>query len=105
MTNSGKDATDLTTGPFFSVCIPCFNHGRYLGETISSVLEQDFDDFEVLVADNASTDNSKEVARSFCDPRIQLLENRYNIGFAPNLQRVTETAKGKFMILLSSDDL
>jgi glycosyltransferase involved in cell wall biosynthesis len=106
MINSGDvEATELTTGPFFSICIPCFNHGRYLGETISSVLEQDFDDFEVLVADNASTDNSKEVARSFGDSRIQLLENRYNIGFAPNLQRVTETAKGKFMILLSSDDL
>lgn len=91
--------------PFFSVCIPCFNHGRYVGETIRSVLSQDFDDFEVVVSDNASTDDSREVVRSFADPRIRLLENRYNVGFAPNLQRVTAAARGRFVILLSSDDL
>ena len=91
--------------PYFSVCIPNFNYGRYLGETIQSVLDQTFSSFEILVSDNASTDNSVEVIESFDDDRIHLVRNRYNIGFAPNLQRATEPARGKFMILLSSDDL
>ena len=91
--------------PLFSICIPCFNHAQYVGRTIQSVLEQDFDDFEIVVADNASTDGSREVVRSFNDPKVRLIENRYNIGFAPNLQQVTREAKGRFLNVLSSDDL
>ena len=91
--------------PFFSICIPCYNHGAYVGQTIQSVLDQDFDDFEIVVADNASPDDSREVVRRFDDPRIRLIENRYNIGFAPNLQQVTRPARGRFINLLSSDDL
>lgn len=95
----------MNDAPFFSVCVPCFNHGGYVGETIRSVLRQDFADFEIVVSDNTSTDNSRDVVRACSDPRIKLLENRYNIGFAPNLQRVTAAARGRFIILLSSDDL
>ena len=91
--------------PLYSICIPLFNHENYIGRTIQSVLDQDFNDFEIIIADNASTDNSKEIVKSFNDPRIKLIENRYNIGFAPNLQQVTRFAKGKFINLLSSDDL
>jgi len=94
-----------TDHPLFSICIPCYNHGKFVGLTIQSVLSQSCGDFEIVVADNASTDNSREVVRSFKDPRIRLIENRYNIGFAPNLQQVTRHARGRFINLLSSDDL
>jgi len=90
--------------PTFSICIPNFNNGSFIGDTIRSVLEQDYPHFEIIIADNASTDNSVEVIQSFHDPRIRLICNRYNIGFAPNLQRVTVEAKGDFINLLSSDD-
>ena len=53
--------------PFFSICIPNYNYARYVGETIQSVLDQSFQDFEVIVADNASTDDSVQVVRSFQD--------------------------------------
>ena len=95
----------MPDSPFFSICIPCYNHEAYIGQTIQSVLDQDFEDFEIVVADNASTDNSREVVKGFDDPRIRLIENRYNIGFAPNLQQVTRHAQGQFFNLLSSDDL
>ena len=95
----------MSDSPFFSICIPCYNHGAYIGQTIQSVLDQDFEDFEIVVADNASPDNSREVVKGFDDPRIRLIENRYNIGFAPNLQQVTRHARGRFFNLLSSDDL
>ena len=91
--------------PYFSVCIPNFNYGHYLAETIQCVLNQTFADFEVIVVDNASTDNSVAVVESFTDSRIRLYRNRYNIGFAPNLQRASQYATGEFMILVSSDDL
>lgn len=91
--------------PYFSVCIPNFNYGHYLAETIQCVLNQTFADFEIIVVDNASTDNSVEVVKSFSDSRIRLFQNRYNIGFAPNLQRASQHATGEFMIMVSSDDL
>lgn len=91
--------------PKFSICIPCFNHAAYIGTTIQSVLDQSFEDFEIIIADNVSTDDSLSVVRSFRDPRLRVIENRYNIGFAPNLQRVTETARGEYLNLLSSDDV
>lgn len=89
----------------FSICIPNFNYAHYIGKTIQSVLDQTYQNFEIIVADNASTDNSVQVVQSFHDSRIRLVRNRYNIGFAPNLQRVTSYATGDFVNLLSSDDL
>jgi len=90
--------------PGFSICIPNYNYGRYIGEAIESVLNQTYQNFEIIVADNASTDNSVEVVESFKDPRIRLIRNRRNIGFAPNLQRVTMEARNQFINVLSSDD-
>lgn len=90
--------------PTFSICIPNYNYGRYIGETIQSVLDQSYPYFEIIVADNASTDNSVEIVQSFKDERIRLIRNHYNIGFAPNLQRVTMYARNDFINLLSSDD-
>ena len=56
----------------FSVCIPNYNYEAFIERTIRSVLEQDYDDLEVVVADNASTDNSVEVVRSIDDPRVKI---------------------------------
>jgi glycosyltransferase involved in cell wall biosynthesis len=90
--------------PTFSICIPNYNYGRYIGDTIQSVLDQSYPHFEIIVADNASTDNSVEVVQSFNDPRIRLVQNRTNVGFGPNLQRATMHARHDFVNLLSSDD-
>jgi glycosyltransferase involved in cell wall biosynthesis len=89
----------------FSVCIPNYNYGRYLGQTIKSVLDQEGADVEVVVSDNASTDDSVAVVNSFGDPRIRLSVNRRNLGFAANLDCAGSMASGDFMIMLSSDDL
>ena len=91
--------------PSFSICIPNYNYGDYIGETIQSVLNQSYQNFEIIVADNASTDNSVDVVKSFKDDRIRLIQNEINIGFSPNLQKATMYANGDFINLLSSDDL
>jgi glycosyltransferase involved in cell wall biosynthesis len=88
----------------FSVCIPNYNYAAYIGATIRSVLEQSYPHFEIIVADNASTDDSVAVVQSFRDTRIRLIQNPVNLGFAPNLDRATETATGDYLLLLSSDD-
>jgi glycosyltransferase involved in cell wall biosynthesis len=93
------------SGPAFSICIPNFNHGGYIGETIESVLRQTYENFEVVVVDNASTDDSVKVVRSFGPERVRLYQNPYNVGFAPNLDRAASKARNDFIIVLSSDDL
>jgi len=87
-----------------SVMIPNFNYARYIGETIESVLAQDQPQFEIVVCDNASTDDSVRVVRSYRDPRIRLAVNPCNVGFSSNLERVAAMARGRRMLLLSSDD-
>jgi glycosyltransferase involved in cell wall biosynthesis len=84
--------------------IPNYNYGRYIAETIGSVLSQAPADVEIVVADNASTDDSVAVVRSFADARIRIEVNSCNLGFAPNLERVAAMARGRWMLLLSSDD-
>ncbi len=93
--------------PFFSICIPNFNYGNYLHETIDSVLSQDFNDFEICIADNKSTDNSWEVITEYTNKHnnIKAIQNTQNLGFAGNLDAVSKISTGKWMIMLSSDDL
>tara|TARA_B100000686_G_scaffold285239_1_gene309296 strand:- start:3537 stop:4610 length:1074 start_codon:yes stop_codon:yes gene_type:complete len=90
--------------PNFSICIPNYNYGNYIGDTIESVLNQTYQHFEIIIVDNASTDDSVDIIKSFKDNRIKLFLNEYNIGFAPNLQRATGYAQNDFINLLSSDD-
>ena len=89
----------------FSVCIPNFNYERFLGRTIQSALDQDETDLEIVVADNASTDESVAVAASFGDKRIRIHQNACNVGFARNLDQAALQAGGTSMVMLSSDDL
>jgi glycosyltransferase involved in cell wall biosynthesis len=92
--------------PKFSVCVPNFNYAHYIGKTITSVQAQTFSDFELLVSDNCSTDDSLRVIESFAsDRRLKYRVNPRNLGFSMNLLRAAEMATGSFMIMLSSDDM
>jgi len=93
------------TSPMFSICVPNYNYAQYVGETLRSALEQDFEDLEVCVADNASTDGSLNVIRAIDDDRLRWTVNACNVGFAPNLEKATNMARGERLLLLSSDDL
>lgn len=90
----------------FSICIPNYNYASYVEETISSALTQDVD-LEVLFCDNASSDSSFDVASRIAaaDPRLKVSRNRWNVGFAGNLDRACVGATGDRQLLLSSDDL
>lgn len=89
----------------FSVCIPNYNYEKYVGRTIESVFAQSYKNFEILVSDNASTDDSRDVISNFKDERLRLSVNACNVGFAANLEKAAQMASGDFFIMLSSDDL
>lgn len=91
----------------FSICIPNYNYEKYLGRTIQSVLNQTEQDFEIVVADNKSTDGSVAVVEGFIKQgkNLRYVINPCNVGFAGNLDRVAVLAKEPYCIMLSSDDL
>lgn len=91
----------------FSICIPNYNYGQYIGETIQSVVSQNYENIEIIISDNQSTDNSWDVIQDYAqnDSRIKAFQNEANLGFAGNLDAVSAKASGDYHLLVSSDDL
>jgi glycosyltransferase involved in cell wall biosynthesis len=89
-----------------SVVVPCYNYGRYLPECVNSILAQDGVDVDVLVVDDASTDDSAQMARRLAaDPRVSLLEHLDNRGHIATYNEGLAKATGEYVVLLSADDL
>lgn len=91
--------------PRVSVCIPAFRAGATLGETLASVLGQSYTDFEVLVVDDQSDDDTVDVARSFGDPRLRVERNDLNLGMVGNYNRVVDGTSGELVKLVCADDI
>jgi hypothetical protein len=92
--------------PFFTVGLPTVNRSRtYLPRTIEALLGQSFTDFELLVSDNASTDDTAEVVRSFVDPRIRFLRRAERLAPAAHFAAIVREARGRFFVLNQDDDL
>ena len=92
--------------PRVSVGLPVFNGENYISQAIRSILGQDFRDFELIIADNASTDRTPAICAEFahCDPRVRYVRNDRNRGAAWNLNRVVELAAGTYFKLCAHDD-
>lgn len=90
--------------PKISVCIPVFNGADFIKEAIDSVLQQDFNDYELLIIDNCSTDNTVEVIKAIDNSKIKLIQNTENIGLIPNWNKALENAKGDYIKILPADD-
>lgn len=90
--------------PLVSVKIASYNHARFIGKTLQSVLNQSYRKFEIIVVDDCSRDNSVEVIRTFADPRITLLVNEINLGAASASKKAKELCRGKYFCSLDSDD-
>ncbi|MFC1898796.1 glycosyltransferase [Chloroflexota bacterium] len=91
--------------PKISICIPNYNYSSFIGEAIQSVLDQDLTDFEIVVVDDASTDNSASVVASFSDERIKYFQNDNNIGRVKNINKSLLLGSGEYITLLPSDDI
>jgi glycosyltransferase involved in cell wall biosynthesis len=90
--------------PFFSVCIPTYNRAFSLPTAIESVLAQDFTDFELVICDNASNDNTEEVVKNYRDERIRYVRYKDLVSMYANHNRCIELAQADWLIFLHSDD-
>jgi glycosyltransferase involved in cell wall biosynthesis len=91
--------------PLISVVIPTYNAEAHIQETVRSVLSQDETDFELLIVDDASTDNTLKLVRAMRDPRIRIIAGKDNLGRVGNVNRSFDLAKGKYIARLDHDDL
>ncbi len=90
--------------PLVTVVMPCYNHAAYVGRAIESVLKQTYTNFEFIIGDDASTDQSVEIIKQYTDPRIQLITFEENIGFGA-CEYIYTLAKGKYIASICSDDM
>jgi glycosyltransferase involved in cell wall biosynthesis len=95
----------VATTPTVTVCIPTYNRSGLLRESLQSVLWQSLRDIEVVVSDNASTDDTEAVVRSFGDPRVVYDRNPENLGLFANMSRCLRLGSGKYRVVLPDDDL
>lgn len=91
--------------PLVSVILPAYNAAKTISETIQSVLNQDFIDWELLVINDGSIDNTAEIVSSFSDERIHLIRNGENKGLIYTLNRGIELARGPFVARIDADDI
>ena len=91
--------------PFFSIIIPTYNREKHIADTLQSVINQSFSDFEVLVIDNQSVDLTKEIIETIKDKRVFFYQNEQNYERCYSRNRGIDLARGKYILLLDSDDL
>jgi glycosyltransferase involved in cell wall biosynthesis len=97
---------DTEIAPLVSVCVPTYNYARFLPDCIESVLEQTLTDWELIVCDDGSTDDTAEVVRRYADhdPRIRYVRNATRLGMNGNIQHTINLGRGRYLKVLCSDD-
>lgn len=91
--------------PLVSFVIPCYKLAHMLPDCVNSVLGQDYENFEILIMDNCSPDNTPEIAQSFKDPRVKHIRNETNLGHIRNFNKGISLARGKYVWMLCVDDM
>jgi glycosyltransferase involved in cell wall biosynthesis len=94
-----------TAQPLFTVATITYNSGKWVQQAIESVLASSFTDFELLVSDDCSTDDTWDIIQQYSDPRIKAWRNEKNIGEYSNRNKVLKHAKGKYFLFVDGDDI
>lgn len=94
----------MTKTPVFSICIPTYNRAHVLDRAVDSALAQGFSDYELLVVDNASTDNTTEILAHYSDPRLRVIRNPSTVSMPENHNICIDLARGEWIVILHSDD-
>lgn len=90
--------------PNLSVLMPVYNASRFLGVAVGSVLQQSYSDFELIIINDGSTDNSLEILEQYSDPRIKLIHNGTNRGIVYSLNHGLNLASGTYIARMDADD-
>ena len=89
----------------FSILMPVYNGAKVISPTLRSILSQSFDNFELIIVDDCSKDNTERVVRSFKDKRIKFFKNKENLGYPGNLEECKKKARGDIFYLMGQDDI
>jgi len=103
MSPSGT-ALETADRPLVTIAIPTFNRAALLRGCIQSALSQTYANIELLISDNASTDDTPKVLREFDDKRLRVLRQQTNLGLLPNFNACLEAAAGEYVVFVSDDD-
>ena len=97
----------MQNSPLVSVICLCYNHGEFIVECLESVLNQTYTNVELLIADDASTDNSAAIIYNWLEkhPDIPFIHNKANLGNTKTFNTILKLAKGEFIIDLATDDV
>lgn len=104
MLNDQREYQDNSVGPLITIAIPTFNRAELLKVCVVTALAQTYQDFELLVSDNASTDETGKVLGEFADRRLRVIRQKENVGLLGNWNACLNEARGKYVVLLSDDD-
>jgi len=99
------NAYSTVMSPIVTVLIPVYNCQKYLREAIDSILNQTFEDFELLIIDDGSRDASYKIIKSYDDPRIRTIQNKKNHGLVITRNKGVASARGKYIAFLDCDDI
>jgi len=92
--------------PLVSVIIPCYNGEKFIADAIESVLNQTYQNWELIIIDDGSTDNSEDIVKKIItDSQIKLIKHKYNKGIAKTKNTGIANAKGKYIAFLDQDDI
>lgn len=94
-----------STSPAVSIVVPMYNLSLYVRDAVQSVLDQTYSDYEIILIDDCSTDDTVAIAKSIEDPRIILLENSQNSGAGESRNAGVRAARGRYIAFLDGDDL
>jgi glycosyltransferase involved in cell wall biosynthesis len=95
----------MNSQPFVSVLMPVFNGAAYVKESIESILNQTYTNFEFIIVNDGSTDSTEDIIKSIDDPRIILENNPQNLGVIASLNRGLDLIKGKYIVRIDADDI
>ncbi len=91
--------------PVVSVLLPVYNGARFIREAVTSICNQQFADFEIIVVDDGSTDATVEILESVADPRLVILRQKRNSGIVPTLNAGLARCRGKYVARMDADDI
>src|SRR3990167_2510496 len=89
----------------FSVLLPTRNGGQFIENCICSIMEQDYSDFELIISDNANTDNTQVITQQFLtDPRVKLIRNEAPVSVTENWNNAYHASIGDYILMMGDDD-
>ena len=103
--NKAREVSRLSKEPMISVIMPVFNRQDFVGTAIESILAQTYTDFEFIIFDDGSTDDSLKIIQSYRDPRIRVVSGKGNRKLVPPLNDAIKMARGRYLARMDSDDI